>query len=82
MGYLVDGKCQPFLNEVEYVPSLYAEDVSEKNVHDYISQCARQMVMITRKFNKSSSRKGRKNHLGSRIPASRHVLKKHVSKRK
>merc|ERR1719247_603625 len=51
MGYVVDGKYQPFVNEVEYVPSLYAEyKPLKREIHGYISSCARQMVKITRMY--------------------------------
>merc|ERR1711935_181539 len=58
MGYLQDGKYKPFVNEVEFVPSLYAEcKPARKYVKDYIAHCAKQMVRITRQCVKSRSRR-------------------------
>lgn len=68
MGYLQDGKYAPFVNEVEFVPSLYAEcKPAQKNVQDYIATCAKQMVKITKQYVKSQK--------------SRHVLKPQFQKR-
>jgi len=88
MGYIVDGKYKPFINEVEYVPSLYSEDVSRENIHGYIAGCASQMVKITRQYVRScrASRKPSLNKarkfmpLKPRKPSA--VLKPHMVKRK
>jgi len=53
MGYLVDGHFSPFVNEVEFVPSLYSEDVRVELVHNYIKEVAIQMLRITRRYIKS-----------------------------
>jgi len=86
MGYRVDGKYQPFVNEVEFVPSLYAEYKPVKGEIDaYIGHCAKQMVHITRKYVKSQQVSG-KGFGASRCKsvkrvASRRVVK-HVLKRR
>lgn len=51
MGYRVDGKYRPFVNEVEFVPSLYAEYKPLKHeIQSYVSACAKQMVKITKLY--------------------------------
>jgi len=88
MGYIVDGKYKPFVNEVEYVPSLYSEDVSRENIHGYIANCASQMVKITRQYVKSCrlSRKPSLKQARKFIPfkpkKQSAVLKSHMVKRK
>merc|ERR1719465_375827 len=45
MGYRVDGKYRPFVNEVEFVPSLYSEyRPLRQQLLSYIAHCAKQMV--------------------------------------
>jgi len=48
MGYIVEGRYSPFVNEVEFVPSLYAEDCAhhpnrliDKNIGDQMVKIAR-----------------------------------------
>jgi len=53
MGYMIDGKVQPFVNEVEFVPSLYCEDVKKEFVDSFIREQGLQMVKITRLYAKS-----------------------------
>lgn len=74
MGYLQDGKYAPFVNEVEFVPSLYAEcKPQRKNLEKYLASCAKQMVKITKVYVKSKTR--------SSLP-SRKVSKPQFQKRK
>lgn len=86
MGYLQDGKYKPFVNEVEFVPSLYAEcKPARKYVEDYIAHCAKQMVRITRQYVKSRSRRtatAKASRSASKATTSRHVLKSQFQKRK
>jgi len=50
MGYMIDGQFKPFVNEVEFVPSLYAENVQNKLVDDFIQGLGRQIVNITKRY--------------------------------
>jgi len=54
MGYLVDGKVSPFVNEVEFVPSLYAEDILVSKLKDPFmdKELGIQMVRIARLYAK------------------------------
>jgi len=80
MGYLVDGKYRPFVNEVEFVPSLYSEyKPLRSELLGYIAHCAKQMVKITRHYVES---RHRRSTLRSPSPPSKRVLKRHVLKRK
>jgi hypothetical protein len=88
MGYKVDGKYQPFVNEVEFVPSLYAEYKPLKGeIQAYVEGCARQMVNITRLYVKSRqasgklSRSSKLSTTGASPTRSRHVLKSHLKRR-
>merc|ERR1719161_390817 len=47
MGYIVDGKFQPFVNEVEFVPSLYPEDTPNSLMD---KELGIQMVKIARRY--------------------------------
>lgn len=67
MGYVIDGKTQPFVNEVEFVPSLYSEDMLVSRMKDQLMdrELGTQMVKITRLYvkqmaaaSKSVSRRG------------------------
>merc|ERR1712232_364286 len=50
LGIKIDGKFRPFLNEIEYVPSLYCADVSKELVNKYIEDNARQIMKITKLY--------------------------------
>jgi len=50
MGWRVDGKCHPFVNEIELTPSLYVWKPLREQLNDYISCCAKQMVNITHRY--------------------------------
>lgn len=50
MGWRMDGRYQPFLNEVELTPSLYLYKPLRKQMLDYVACCAKQMVRITRRY--------------------------------
>jgi len=50
MGYMIDGQFKPFVNEVEFVPSLYAENVQNKLIDDFIQGLGRQIVDITKLY--------------------------------
>jgi len=79
MGYLVDGKYRPFVNEVEFVPSLYTEyKPLRKELIGYIGHCAKQMVKITRHY--VEKRSGKPSRTPN--PPSKRVLKRHTLKRK
>merc|ERR1711964_841909 len=54
MGYIVEGKYSPFVNEVEFVPSLYSEDCAHHKDRLIDVELAHQMVKIARIFTKSS----------------------------
>merc|ERR1719335_890618 len=53
MGYLIDGQLQPFVNEVEFVPSLYCEDMPRAVISKFIKGLGNQMVKITKLYAKS-----------------------------
>jgi len=69
MGWRIDGKFQPFMNEVEFEPSLYLHKPLREELINYIASCAKQVVNITRRYIKGppASR--------ARGKDSRHVLK-------
>jgi len=50
MGYMINGEFKPFVNEVEFVPSLYVENVKDEFVDRFIVQLGRQMVNITKTY--------------------------------
>jgi hypothetical protein len=50
MGYLVDGKYSPFVNEVEFVPSLYAEDCAHHPDRLIDAKLGHQMVKIAKLY--------------------------------
>lgn len=50
MGYNVDGRFAPFVNELEFVPSLYVENVAAPYVSDLIKELGKQMVHITKTY--------------------------------
>lgn len=50
MGYMIEGHFKPFVNEVEFVPSLYAENVKNEFIDGFILQLGRQMVNITKTY--------------------------------
>jgi len=77
MGWRVEGRYQPFINEAEFSFSSYAEykPIRQKFL-DYISSAAKQMVNITGRYMKS------RGALASRGKASRHVVKPHFQKRR
>jgi len=50
MGYIVEGKYSPFVNEVEFVPSLYSEDCAHHPDRLIDVELAHQMVRITKKY--------------------------------
>jgi len=56
MGYLVDGKYSPFVNEVEFVPSLYAEDCAHHPDRLIDAKLGHQMVKIAKLYAKSTSK--------------------------
>lgn len=63
MGSMVDGKVQPFVNEIEYCPAYFAEVAPMKAVTKYIKSIGRQMVKITKMYMKqSASRKKTPRH--------------------
>jgi len=86
MGYLQAGEYKPFVNEVEFVPSLYSLcKPARKYVEDYIAACAKQMVRITRQYVKSGSRcpvAAKASTSTSKAGASRRVLKSQFQKRR
>merc|ERR1711964_223384 len=53
MGYIVDGKYNPFVNELEFVPSLYSEDCAHHKDRLIDAELGHQMVRITRKYVKA-----------------------------
>lgn len=57
MGYMVDGEFQPFVNEVEFVPSLYSEDTPKPVINNFIKGLGQQIVKITQQYvkNRASS---------------------------
>lgn len=71
MGWRVDGKNQPFMNEVEIEPSLYLYKPLREELLGYIKGCAKQMVNITRRYVKGNKASGK---------LSRHVRKTHFLK--
>jgi len=50
MGYIVDGQYSPFVNEVEYVPSLYSEDCAHHPDRLIDARLGDQMVKITKLY--------------------------------
>lgn len=50
MGYIVDGKYSPFVNEVEFVPSLYSEDCAHHPDRLIDAKLGDQMVKITKRY--------------------------------
>lgn len=54
MGYIVENKYSPFVNEVEFVPSLYSEDCAHHKNRLIDKKLGDQMVKIARIFTKSS----------------------------
>merc|ERR1711964_460057 len=50
MGYIVDGKYSPFVNEVEFVPSLYSEDCAHHPDRLIDARLGDQMVKITKRY--------------------------------
>jgi hypothetical protein len=85
LGYLVDGQYQPFVNEVEFVPSLYAEyKPMREQIEGYVVQCAKQMVKITKQYVERSRKCTKLSQAprGTSRSCNRHVLKAHVLKRK
>jgi hypothetical protein len=85
MGYKIDGKFRPFVNEVEFVPSLYVEHSGpggiSKEIDAYIAQCAKDMVKITRQYVKDSRASRKRLSAAGKQHASRRV-KQHVLKLK
>lgn len=71
MGWRIDGKNQPFMNEVEIEPSLYLYKPLKEELLNYIKGCAKQMVNITRRYVKGNQASGK---------SSRHVRKTHFLK--
>jgi hypothetical protein len=59
MGFNMDGKVQPFVNEVEFCPSYYVEEAPLERSSKYIMSIGRQMVNITKLYasRRSSLRK-------------------------
>jgi len=91
MGWRVEGKYHPFVNEVEFVPSLYSEyKPLRPEIDDYIAHCAKQMVKITKCYIKSRKGSGKSSLRQVPTPMSRSrsattrpkVLKSHTLKRK
>jgi hypothetical protein len=80
MGWRLDGKCQPFLNEVELSPSLYVYKPLAEELIDYIACCAKQMVNITRRYIKGRPASGKFRQCRSQAPAVRRVSKHHFLK--
>merc|ERR1711964_332113 len=52
MGYIVDGNYSPFVNEVEYVPSLYSEDCAHHPDRLIDAALGHQMVKIAKLYTK------------------------------
>merc|ERR1711964_524574 len=50
MGYIVDGKYSPFVNEVEFVPSLYSEDCAHPPERLIDKNLGDQMVKISKLY--------------------------------
>jgi len=50
MGYIVDGKYSPFVNEVEFVPSLYSEDCAHHPDRLIDAAMGHQMVKIAKLY--------------------------------
>jgi len=80
MGWRVDGKCQPFVNEVELCPSLYVYRPLSEELLDYISCCARQMVNITRRYIKGNGASGKVKQTRSHASNAKRVTKHHFLK--
>jgi len=57
MGYIVDGKYSPFVNEVEFVPSLYAEDCAHHPERLIDKNLGDQMVKISKLYVKQMQKK-------------------------
>merc|ERR1712096_587583 len=53
MGYIVDGNYNPFVNEVEFVPSWYSEDCAHHPDRLIDRSIGDQMVKITKMFVKA-----------------------------
>jgi len=82
MGYIVDGKYRPFVNEVEFVPSLYSEyKPLRKELIGYIGHCAKQMVKITRHYVEKGKVGRKQAPLRSQSSPAKRVLKRHILKR-
>lgn len=84
MGWRVDGRYQPFLNEIEVSPSLYNYKPLKEGMIDYISGCGRQIVKIARRYTKGRRASGKASaRNGCKKTPSRsqgQVLKGHVLK--
>lgn len=52
MGYAVNGKIEPFVNEVEFCPSYYVEEAPLHSSIKFIKNVGKQMVRITRLYAK------------------------------
>jgi len=50
MGYIINGRYSPFVNEVEFVPSLYSEDCAHHPDRLIDMRLGDQMVKIARKY--------------------------------
>lgn len=59
MGYIVDGKYSPFVNEVEFVPSLYSEDCAHHPDRLIDASLGRQMVKIAKLYTKPATKRSK-----------------------
>jgi len=84
MGWRVDGKCRPFLNEIELTPSYYVYKPLKENLLEYISGCAKQIVKITRQYMKGCRPSGKvqrdRSHAFPRMGRSQGSNSRRVSK--
>ena len=56
MGVIQDGEQNPWVNEIEFVPSLYCEDVAEKAFIKYCTEIGTAMVNITSVYKRGAAR--------------------------
>jgi hypothetical protein len=68
MGFNVEGKVQPFVNEIEYCPSFFSEECAVESTSKLIKDLGRQIVKITKLYIK--------RRISLRKPSPGHWLKK------
>lgn len=75
MGYKVDGRFEPFVNELEFVPSLYVENIPPETCSDMISSMGKQMVNITKIYVKKPAGKATVRGSSSRVGVKKNLKK-------